>query len=220
MGTNYGAWDYVWIGVVFLSAIILHEVAHGLVALWNGDDTAKRAGRLTLNPLPHMDVLGTIFLVFVLLTGFGIGWAKPVPIDPRKFGNFRLGLFTVALAGPLTNVLLAGLSLLIAIPIIRGAISFPGADTLVIEMFIINLLLASFNLVPVPPLDGSRIVSSALPAQAMRGYLSVEPYGIMIILALLFLPVPWLHAAPLRFLLGKLVGEYVGWFDAFVKAVS
>ena len=215
-----GIWDYIWLAVVFLSAIILHEIAHGVVALWNGDDTAKRAGRLTLNPIPHMDPLGTVFLIFVLIFHFGIGWAKPVPIDPRKFRNFRKGLFSVAIAGPLTNVILAGISLAIAFVLIRGNFTFPGAETLVTEMFILNLLLASFNMIPVPPLDGSRIVASFLPPQAMRGYLSIEPYGIAIIIGLLILPIPFIHMAPLQYGLRAMVEQYYNWFNGFIAAVS
>ena len=118
--------DYIILGIVFLSSIILHEVAHGMAAYAFGDDTAKRAGRLTLNPLKHLDVMGTIFLIIVLTTGFGIGWAKPVPINPRKFSNFRLGLFVTALAGPATNLALALFALILAFFRVNGILSFPG----------------------------------------------------------------------------------------------
>lgn len=214
--------DYVWIAVVFLSAIVLHEVAHGLVALWNGDDTAKRAGRLTLNPIPHMDFLGTIFLIIVLTTGFGIGWAKPVPINPSKFRNFRFGLFTVAIAGPITNVLLALLSLVLAFAAVKGLIYFPGIWTLIRLMFILNLLLASFNLIPVPPLDGSRIVSSILPPRAIAAYNKIEPVGIFIIFALLFFPLPFLgDTPPLRMLFHWLVVDnFYVWLDDYLRWVS
>lgn len=217
---GYGTWDYIWLGFVFLSAIILHEIAHGFVALKFGDDTAKRAGRLTLNPIPHMDFLGTIFLIIVLTTGFGIGWAKPVPVNPRKFRKLRHGLFWVAAAGPLTNIALAIFSLLLAVMYVKHIIDFPGIETLIQSMFFLNLLLATFNMVPIPPLDGSRIVSSFLSFKAMAAYNSVERYGIFIIVALLLIPLPFIGQPPLRIVLGYMVGKYATMFENFIKWVA
>ncbi|MCD6119097.1 site-2 protease family protein [bacterium] len=213
-------WDCIILAFVFLAAIILHEVAHGYVAYLFGDDTAKKAGRLTLNPLPHMDVVGTIFLIIVLTTGYGIGWAKPVPINPRKFRNLRKGLFWVALAGPATNILLVILSLMLTALNERGWIAFPGIETMIQAMFFLNLLLATFNLVPVPPLDGSRVVSSFLSFKAMRAYNSIEPYGIGIIILMLIIPFPPLGGPPLRIALQALYQVQAVWFNEFINWVA
>jgi Zn-dependent protease len=212
--------DYIILGIVFLSSIILHEVAHGLAAYAFGDDTAMRAGRLTLNPFKHLDVLGTIFLIIVLTTGFGIGWAKPVPIDPRKFSNFRVGLFATALAGPATNIALALLALILAFFHVNGILSFPGIETLVWSLFFLNMLLATFNLVPIPPLDGSRIVSSVLPIKLLVAYNRLERYGILIILLTLFVPFPGLGAPPLRIALTYMYNMHESWFNWFIRAVQ
>jgi Zn-dependent protease len=212
--------NYIILAVVFLAAIILHEVAHGYVAYLFGDDTAKRAGRLTLNPISHMDVMGTIFLIIVLVFGFGIGWAKPVPINPLKFRNLRLGLFCVALAGPAANLVQAALSLVITALYANGVIVGKPIETLVTSMFFLNMLLATFNLVPIPPLDGSRIISSVLPFKLMRAYNRLEPYGIMIVLLALFVPFPGLGAPPLRLALNSLYGIQEAWFNHFVDWVT
>lgn len=208
--------DYVILAVVFLAAIILHEVAHGYVAYLFGDDTAKRAGRLTLNPISHMDVMGTIFLIIVLVTGFGIGWAKPVPVNPLRFRHLRWGLFCVALAGPAANILQAAASFFIAALYVNGVIAFKGIETLISSMFFLNMLLATFNLVPIPPLDGSRIVSSVLPFNMMRLYNRIEPFGIMIVLVTLFVPFPGLDAPPLRLALNSLYGMQSVWLERFL----
>ncbi len=208
--------DYIILAVVFLAAIILHEVAHGYVAYLFGDDTAKRAGRLTLNPISHMDVMGTIFLVIVLVTGFGIGWAKPVPVNPLSFRHLRWGLFCVALAGPAANITLAVTSLVIAALYVNGIMEFNGIKTLISSMFFLNMLLATFNLVPIPPLDGSRIVSSVLPFNLMRLYNRLEPFGIMIVLVTLFVPFPGLDAPPLRLALNSLYGMQSAWLERFI----
>jgi len=173
-------------------AIILHEVSHGYVAYLLGDPTAKNAGRLTLNPLAHIDPYGTIILpafMFLLSSGrFAIGYAKPVPINPhlmRKV-SYQNGLLLSGIAGPITNILLA----VVSAGALRVAILF-GAPDIVFEMLLtftlINLVLAFFNLIPIPPLDGSRVVQRFLSGDALRAYHSLERYGILIVLAVAFI---------------------------------
>ena len=174
--------------------IILHEMGHRYMALRQGDYTAKFMGRLTLNPIPHIDPVGLIMFVLTSISGsFVFGWAKPVPIDVRNFRNPRHGLMLVALAGPLTNVLLAilfGLLLKITItlfPILAYQDSSAYIFVLsVLQMgIIINLGLALFNLFPIPPLDGSKVVSYFMPPRMAISYLSIERYGMLILIVLL-----------------------------------
>lgn len=176
---------------VLVFAIIIHEVAHGWVAEKRGDPTARRLGRITLNPLPHIDLFGSIIIPgFMILTGspFIIGWAKPVPIDIRRFRDPLRDFAVTALAGPVANLLqvvvyVAVYRLAVAQgwPVWLGYLGFSGAA--------VNLFLALFNLIPIPPLDGSRLVAAALPTRMAIGYLSIERFGFMIIFALMFLGV-------------------------------
>jgi Zn-dependent protease len=180
----------VWIlPVVF--AITVHEVAHGWVAKQYGDKTAFMQGRLTLNPLKHVDLVGTLLLPGLLLltgTGFIFGWAKPVPVDPRNFKNPRRDMAIVALAGPLSNLLMAlSWALLARIGVILNieAISLPLIYTGVAGISI-NLVLALLNMLPIPPLDGSRILTGVLPHRLAWQYNKLERFGFIIILVLLY----------------------------------
>jgi Zn-dependent protease len=176
----------IQLAILFFS-IIVHEVSHGYVALKSGDPTAKYSGRLTLNPLPHIDIFGTIILPLVLLlTTRGrmvLGWAKPVPINPYYFREPKRDIMLVGAAGPAANI---GLAIIFSI-IFR---TFPETgfigQVLGFAVFI-NLLLAIFNLVPVPPLDGSRILQGFLPPDAREKYMRIEPFGFIIIFFLLFI---------------------------------
>jgi len=175
-------------------AIILHEIMHGVVALRLGDDTALRAGRLTLNPIPHIDFFGTILLPAALLF-FHLpvfGFARPVPVNFARLRNGRSGMMEVAAAGPLTNLTLAVLS---AIGL-RVAMRFLGAPWgaeiavpiayMLQASIVINIVLAVFNLFPVLPLDGGRVVVGLLPLSAARAFASTERYGFLILLVLLY----------------------------------
>jgi len=176
---------------VLLFSIILHEIAHGWMALRNGDPTARDAGRLTFNLIPHIDIFGTILLpLFLVLVQSPVlfGWAKPVPIDPRNFRDPRRAIGLVGAAGPGANIILAVLFALI----FRGAVAFgmltgPGfaADMLVYGVAI-NIILAVFNMVPIPPLDGSRVIVPFAPLGLRRVLAQLEPYGMFIIFGLLY----------------------------------
>lgn len=174
--------------------IILHEVAHGWVAARLGDPTARSMGRLTLNPLPHIDPVGLLCFVLTSLSGaFVFGWAKPVPVDPRYFRNPVKGMMAVALAGPLTNFLLAiAFALLLALVLHTVPMAFleswGGTEYLLKSLqvgVLINLSLAWLNLLPIPPLDGSKVVAYFLPREWAWRYLRVERWGFVILIVLI-----------------------------------
>lgn len=180
----------VWILPV-LFAITVHEVAHGWMASKLGDTTAKMLGRLTLNPFKHIDLIGTIILPILLLFigGFIFGWAKPVPVTWQNLKHPKRDMAFVALAGPMANFIMAFIWTLV---IKLGLISIPllgDAGYLLAYMgqagIIINVVLMVLNLLPIPPLDGSRILISLLPARLGEGLSRIEPYGFFIILGLL-----------------------------------
>jgi Zn-dependent protease len=182
----------VWILPVIF-AITVHEVAHGWVAKKYGDNTAAMQGRLTINPIKHIDWLGTIIIPGLLLltgTGFIFGWAKPVPVDARNFKKPRHDMAIVALAGPVSNVLMAiAWALLARIGVTIGAsaenISLPLIYTGIAGISI-NLVLALINLLPIPPLDGSRVLTGILPHRLAWQYNQLERYGFIILLILLY----------------------------------
>ena len=168
-----------------LFALTVHELAHGWVAFRLGDPTAKLGGRLTMNPLKHLDPLGV--LAFVIMK---IGWAKPVPVDPRYFRNPQKDMLLVALAGPGSNVLLAIASALLArvlvsVPVLPLFVLQPLVGMLVASVWI-NIMLAVFNIIPIPPLDGSKVLMGVLPPEAARSFARIEPFGFFILLALFY----------------------------------
>jgi Zn-dependent protease len=174
-----------------LFAITCHEVSHGYIAWRYGDPTARMLGRLTLNPLKHIDIIGTLMIVFI-----GIGWAKPVPVVYENLRNPKRDMIWVAAAGPVTNFILAFVSAML----LRGIIVFvnPAVSESSMSMVVqpvvwmlafsvyINLLLAIFNLIPLPPLDGGRVLSGLLPYRQAAALARIEPYGMIIIIALVF----------------------------------
>ena len=191
--------------IPIIFAITVHEVAHGWVAGKLGDPTARLAGRLTLNPVRHIDPLGTIVipLVMIVLTPFAFGWAKPVPVDWRNLKQPRRDMALVAAAGPAANIIMLLLwTLLLSVMFTAGAaVSYP--ENLLIEMakvgVIINIVLIALNLLPLPPLDGSRIVTAFLSPEAARRYNLLERWGLPILILLIFTGI-----------LGKLLHPLVG----------
>jgi Zn-dependent protease len=181
---------------VLVVSMMFHELAHGFVAYRLGDSTAKRMGRLSFNPIKHMDPLGTaMFFITYLFGGFVFGWAKPVPVSPYYFKSRQWGMALVSLAGPVTNFILA-----VVFIVILNAIH-PAADGWVFEvfsrLFAVNVVLGLFNLVPIPPLDGSRVVGAFLPKNAYERWASLDQYGM--ILVVVFMIALW---GPFQNLLG------------------
>ena len=169
--------------ILFFS-VIIHECSHGYAAYLNGDDTAKIMGRLTLNPIPHIDPIGTIILPLILVLGHSpviFGMAKPVPINPLNFRDYEKGMVTVGLAGPLSNIILG-----IFFALLYRVLPLSGnLGVFILYGGYINFILAFFNLIPVPPLDGSRILAVFLPFDVRVRYERVERFGILIVIGLL-----------------------------------
>ena len=194
--------DMIVIVAASLLCITVHETCHGLAAYWMGDDTAKRLGRLSLNPLHHVDLMGLVMMALVRF-----GWAKPVPIDMRRFRNPKLGMALTALAGPASNMLLMMLAMLlrsvIFVPYLMTNHSVWRYGVLFLEyVAVLSAGLAVFNLFPVPPLDGSKVLFAVLPDRYYDKLMLVERYG-MILLALLL--IGGILDQPLMFLRGKLL---------------
>jgi Zn-dependent protease len=178
---------------VVVPSIILHEVSHGWVAKFFGDDTAQRAGRLTLNPLVHIDPVGTLIVpALLVLGGFGVfGWAKPVPVNTARLRSPRNQGVLVSLAGPATNVLLAAIAAVVFIKLIRPTLPAFGSIGIgpeVVYFFgLANVVLAIFNMIPLPPLDGSVLFERLLPARYWPTYLRIRPYTMAIIMGIVLL---------------------------------
>ncbi len=194
--------EIVFIIIIYFFSIVIHEVAHGAVAYLLGDPTAKNAGRLTLNPLPHIDPFGTVLLplVMALPAFFGarpliFGWAKPVPFNPMFFKNIRRGTFLVAIAGVSANLSLAvifAVFLRLLDPLLSGylsAVALESLSTVFSTVVIANLVLGIFNLFPIPPLDGSKVLFSLLPERFIGLQMMLEQYGLFLLIGLIvFLP--------------------------------
>lgn len=179
-------------------AIVFHEVAHGWTALMLGDPTARERNRLSLNPIRHVDVLGTLIVPGLLaLSGAPVfGWAKPVPVIKERLRNPRFGMMAVAAAGPGTNLVLAAIGAIVLGLVSRGLdgvpVGLPAFAVSALYLFIlINVFLALFNLLPIPPFDGSHIVEGLLPPRAARVYERLRPFGFPLMF-LLLLVIPWL----------------------------
>ena len=177
---------FVLLAIPLLYSIIIHELAHGWVAYRMGDPTAKQAGRLSLNPLKHLDPVGTLMLFI-----FGFGWAKPVPVNPWRLKQHSpSAMMWVSLAGPASNLLmaiLAGLILRTGLLPVQSTFSFlPSPADFLLTFAFINLILVLFNIIPIAPLDGAKVLEFLLPGSLKEGYSRLQPYGPIILLVLLF----------------------------------
>jgi Zn-dependent protease len=183
--------EYALFFPILLMSIVIHEVAHAWQARREGDFTADQLGRITLNPIPHLDPIGSVLLPLILVISqapFFFGWAKPVPVNPANFRQYRAGDIRVSLAGIVSNLLLAVLfTLLGALMVALGG----SPRSVLLEVCLmavgVNLVLAFFNLIPIPPLDGSHVVRQLLPPRLAEAYDRAGRYGFFVILALVFL---------------------------------
>ena len=198
-----GLLDTILVSAASLLCITVHETCHGLVAYWLGDPTAKNAGRLTLNPVKHVDLVGLVMMAIVKF-----GWAKPVPVDMRYFKKPKEGMAVTALAGPVSNVLLAAVALLVRSVLLYFYIR--RADSQVLSAVIlfteyvavISAGLAVFNIIPIPPLDGSKVLFALLPRETYWKLMRYERYGMIILVVALFVGI---LDKPLLFLRGGLL---------------
>ena len=195
---------------VLVVSMVLHEIAHAYVANRLGDPTARMLGRLTFNPLKHVDPMGTaMFAITYLTSGFMFGWAKPIPVQPRFFNRPHQDMAIVAIAGPIVNLAIAWATAVVAVQLI------PDATGLVAQFvslaFATNVLLAVFNMMPIPPLDGSRVLAAFMPREMAEAWGRLDQYGFIIIFGLLFLFPPFYELItairlPLQDLLIRLAG--------------
>ncbi|HCB35333.1 MAG: hypothetical protein A2W52_02030 [Candidatus Taylorbacteria bacterium RIFCSPHIGHO2_02_49_25] len=187
--------DAVFSILILIMSVVVHEVSHGFVANYLGDPTARLQGRLTLNPLPHIDPIGSVLvplLLFFTNADIMFGWAKPVPVNPYNLRG-KFGEAIVAGAGPLSNI---GLALIFGLLIRLGAGAMPGSFLqIAVAVVIINIILALFNLVPIPPLDGSKILFAFLPYHLQNIRESLEKYGFFIVL--IFIVFFWQYLTPI-----------------------
>lgn len=190
-----------------LIALTVHEYAHARAAVWMGDPTPKFLGRLTLNPIAHLDPIGLLMLWLVQF-----GWAKPVPINPNNFREWRKGMIIVSFAGPGSNILMAFLAALLMGILGKMQILTGGVYDILRLTYIYNLIFAIFNLVPVPPLDGSKILSSLLPARYSEIFDRIEPYGTFILIGLIYLGIIGTIIYPITSLLDIIIRTVINIF--------
>ncbi|HMW33894.1 MAG TPA: site-2 protease family protein [bacterium] len=212
---------------VLILAVVVHECAHGLVAKWCGDDTAYREGRITLNPISHVDLWGTIIVPLVLAlssAGLMFGWAKPVPVNPNNFRHFRRDDILVSMAGPASNFIIAFISALfiVLLSLVWKAASPESASSMqfgefALELFKhsiqINLYLALLNLIPIPPLDGSHVIANLLPPHLGEQYRSLGFIGIFILIVMISIGV--INAA-----IDPFIEYLIGLLNAFIVMLA
>ena len=197
--------NFVFQIVVLIISVMAHEIAHGAVAYYFGDPTAKNQGRLTLNPLKHIDLFGSIILpvlLYITNSGFIFGWAKPVPYNPYNLKKRRLGEFCVSIAGIITNFLIAIVfAIFIRFALVWG-FSQPTIE-LITYIILLNITLGVFNLFPIPPLDGSKILFTLIPYRYERQLMAMEKYGIYILIIFIVF-------------FGWIISDIVGWIFNFI----
>lgn len=191
-GSQFSTLETIAVAIIpLVYAVVLHEIAHGWVAWRLGDDTAYRMGRLTLNPIKHIDPIGTIVVPLVLLfvAGFAFGWAKPVPVNFARLHHPRRDMALVAVAGPAANLVMAifWLTIIKLATLLPGSVSGLAYILFYMAVFgvMVNMVLMVFNLIPLPPADGGRIATGLLPPAAAQVLAKVEPYGLIILVVLL-----------------------------------
>ena len=201
----------LYLPILFFS-IIFHEYAHGYIACRNGDDTAYLLGRLTFNPLKHIDIAGSIIVPLACyVMGWPLfGWAKPVPVNPYRLNDMRNDMAKVAFAGPAANLLLVVISTLL----LKFMFMFAPGNTVLAQVFVysilINLLLALFNLMPIPPLDGSKIVARFLTLKAAAKYMGFERYGMLLVIIFIFTGLFSKIIIPVFYFILNLILSFVG----------
>jgi len=203
---------------VLIFSVIIHEVAHGWVAEKRGDDTARIMGRLTLNPIPHIDLFGTIILPAICLMSHMpiFGWAKPVPVNPYRLHDPKRDMIWVSLAGPVSNFALAVAAAFVMWAMRSFQFADAGVTSAVYELMqltlVINVILPVFNLFPIPPLDGSKVVMGLLPAELSYRYAAIEPYGFVIIILLMTTNVFWALLGPVADIIIRSLGGGINYF--------
>jgi len=188
--TDNSTLTFIFSLIILIFSVVIHEVSHGYAALFLGDRTAQERGRLTLNPIKHIDPVGSIIFpaLSILLGGFVFGWAKPVPFNPYNLRNRKYGEAIVAIAGPASNILIAlvfGLILRVSPAFATGSVG-----GLVATIVLINLMLGIFNLIPIPPLDGSRLILFILPERFAKARSIFDRYGLVVVVLLIFILAP------------------------------
>jgi Zn-dependent protease len=203
--------QFIFSLLILLMSVVIHEVSHGYAALMQGDKTAEYAGRLTLNPLKHIDMVGTILLPAITLMlpgGFLFGWAKPVPYNPYNLRNQRWGELWVAFAGPLSNIVIASIfGLFIRFYVAPHEMLTSSIGVMSVVIVLVNITLAVFNMMPVPPLDGSKVLSALLPARFLAVRQKIEQFGFVGVL--IFVVIIWQFIYPL-----------IPWLFSFLTGIS
>lgn len=193
--------DFLLTLIALIVALTFHEFAHGYVSWLQGDPTPKREGRLSLNPVVHLDPLGTVFMVIMLISGVGFAWAKPVMVNPRAYKNWRLGMILTAAAGPAMNLVLATVSVFTLLLLIQSGSKTSWLIQFTTLLYYINSMLMAFNLIPIPPLDGSKVFGLMLPERLAIRFLELERYGFMFLFILF--GIMWITGFPVLYYIMK-----------------